>query len=110
MKRTTRQALVKYGATNCLRAFIWNASHGEGASSIALTMPNDHERRIHTTQQADAAINAGRDLSGDSIDVAYALMKDAYTYDSSPDRAERLREVEAAIEIEAIRKRMAKSE
>jgi hypothetical protein len=110
MKRTTAKALTKYGYTNCLRAFIWNASHGEGASSIALTMPNDYGRNISTTNQANAAINAGRDISGDSVDRAYALMKDAYMFDSRPGRAERLREVEAAIEIEAIRKRMAASE
>jgi hypothetical protein len=51
-----RKAIEKYGEHVCLRAYVLNTKHGEGASSVALAycLPG-----INTTRQADSAINAG---------------------------------------------------
>lgn len=53
----TNRAIKAYGREACLTAFRMS-QEGEGASTIALTGP----RSIKTTRQADAAINAGRDI------------------------------------------------
>ena len=53
---TVRRAIAKYGEEACVRAYVLNTKHGEGAQSIAIAyaLPG-----INTTQQADSAINAG---------------------------------------------------
>lgn len=50
----TRRAVAKYGRDDCLRAFVENRA-GNGARTIGF------EQGL-TTNQADAAINAGREL------------------------------------------------
>lgn len=68
LSRNTIAALAKYGEPTCREAFKRNTVDGEGASTIALTMPG-----VKTTQQADAAINAGAELAerekGGTVDV-----------------------------------------
>lgn len=54
-----RRALEKYGYSNCREAYRLNAVDGQGANSIANTLVSC----IKTTRAADAAINAGRELS-----------------------------------------------
>lgn len=51
-----RRAIQKYGEAACLRAYVLNTKHGEGANSIAIAyaLPG-----INTTRQADSAIAAG---------------------------------------------------
>jgi hypothetical protein len=56
MKPSTKKAITKYTEQVCLAAYRLNLK-GEGASSISLTLSG-----VSTTRQADAAINAGRDL------------------------------------------------
>lgn len=50
----TKDAVSKYSAYTCLKAFRLN-QEGNGASTIATLLGL-------TTNQADAAINAGRDI------------------------------------------------
>ena len=63
----TKKAIAKYGESACVKAFHMNKM-GEGAHTISLTGPET----ITTTRQADAAINAGREIlakSGRMIEV-----------------------------------------
>lgn len=53
------RAIHLYGADACRKAFQMNEA-GEGANTIANTIPF---ATIRTTQQADAAINAGREMA-----------------------------------------------
>lgn len=55
----TRRAAKKYGQAVCLEAFRLNDVKGEGASSISCS----YIACLRTTQAADAAINAGRELA-----------------------------------------------
>lgn len=55
MTAKTQRAVTKYGVTVCLEAFRMN-ERGEGARTIGF------EFKL-TTNQADAAINAGREVS-----------------------------------------------
>lgn len=52
---TTQRAIAAYGTAECLRAYQFHMQ-GEGAATVAAIGP----ATIHTTRQADAAINAGR--------------------------------------------------
>jgi hypothetical protein len=57
-----KRAIAKYGRETCLQCFEW--SKREGASSIANGAAGvDPGPHIRTTQQADAAINAGAELA-----------------------------------------------
>ena len=58
MTKTTLAAIRKYGRTACVTAY-WQHAAGEGAATIAITGPSS----IRTTRQADAAINAGREIA-----------------------------------------------
>lgn len=62
-----RKAIEKYGEAACLRAYVLNVKHGEGADSIALAyaLPG-----INTTWQADRAINAGAAIAKAHPDIA----------------------------------------
>jgi hypothetical protein len=53
----TRRAITNYGMEDCVRAYRMS-QRGEGAATIAFTGP----ATIHTTRQADAAINAGEEI------------------------------------------------
>lgn len=55
--RNTNRAIRAYGREACIRAAQMNEA-GEGPSSIAFQGPTS----IKTTNQADAAINAGREI------------------------------------------------
>lgn len=61
----TRKAIEKYGFDACVKAYIMNLD-GEGASTIAFTGPVT----IKTTRQADAAINAGREIAKENAVAA----------------------------------------
>jgi hypothetical protein len=52
----TKTAIAKYGIEICREAFSRHDVKGEGANTVAFYL------RM-TTRQADAAINAGRELS-----------------------------------------------
>lgn len=54
--KTTR-AISKYGIERCIRALSEHEKWGHGASTIGHSMGL-------TTQQTDAAINAGREIKG----------------------------------------------
>lgn len=58
--RKTRAAIAKYGEAVCRQAYDWHVRLGYGASGIA----NEMSGPVRTTRQADAAINAGRELAG----------------------------------------------
>lgn len=61
----TRRAISNYGAPACSRAFELSQS-GEGAASIATAhfLPTGNGLAVvQTTNQADAAINAGREIA-----------------------------------------------
>lgn len=55
----TRRAVQAYGHEACVEAFRMHTQDGEGASTIAFQGPST----IKTTRQADAAINAGREIA-----------------------------------------------
>lgn len=57
LSRSTRNAIRKYGMDACQEAYRMHRS-GYGAHGVALEGPVV----LKTTQQADAAINAGREL------------------------------------------------
>jgi hypothetical protein len=54
------RAITSYGADACREAYRLHATHGEGARTIAeqYSIPG-----IRNTRQADAAIDAGRELA-----------------------------------------------
>ena len=54
--RKTQKAIAKYGKDNCERAFRMHEKDGEGARTIGFYLSL-------TTQQADAAIDAGREIA-----------------------------------------------
>lgn len=56
MKRSTKNAIATYGLDRCKRAYHLNHVDGEGASTVGIYLGM-------TTRQADAAINAGRELA-----------------------------------------------
>lgn len=57
--RATTRAIAKYGRDVCVAAFMeWNA--GNGANTVSWTVAG---LKGGCTKQADAAINAGRELS-----------------------------------------------
>lgn len=73
MKSKLAQAAIrKHGESACLKAFHMNKM-GECANTIAKTCPFD---TIRTTRQADAAINAGREIY--EAEHGYTRMKDKY--------------------------------
>ena len=58
LSRKTLTAIAKYGRLACVQAFRMHDKDGYGASGVA----NEGPLTIKTTQQADAAINAGREI------------------------------------------------
>ncbi len=54
--RKTSQAIAKYGKDKCIRAHRMHTDDGEGASTVGFYLGL-------TTRQADAAINAGEEIS-----------------------------------------------
>lgn len=60
----TRRALKKYGYANCSEAYRLHFKKGEGARTIAITIQCSC---IRTTADANAAIDAGRELHYASI-------------------------------------------
>lgn len=59
LSRRARAAVQKYGEAACLACYAM-AERGYGASGIAYEGPVE----VTTTRQADAAIDAGRELAG----------------------------------------------
>jgi hypothetical protein len=55
--KQTKAAIARYTESACVKAFHMNKM-GNGANTIAATGPET----ITTTRQADAAINAGREI------------------------------------------------
>lgn len=55
MTKTTKNAVAKYYKEICIRAFERHEQNGEGANTIGFYLKM-------TTRQADAAINAGREI------------------------------------------------
>jgi len=53
------RAIASYGIDACREAYRLHATHGEGARTIA----EQYSLGLRTTRQADAAINAGRELA-----------------------------------------------
>lgn len=78
LTHNTRRAARAYGMETCLKAFAMHECDGEGASTIAFQL-----RGLKTTQQADAAINAGRELY-----EANVMLPDHYTLESAQRDAE----------------------
>lgn len=60
LSRKAKAAIAKYGAEACRMAYRIHTERGEGAASIALAYPVPN---VHTTRQADSAIDAGRELA-----------------------------------------------
>lgn len=60
LTRKTQTAILKYGENVCITAYKMHSIDGYGASGIA----NEGPAILRTTQQADAAINAGREIRG----------------------------------------------
>ena len=56
LTRATLSSIGRYGREKCLKAFALNHGQGEGASTIGIMLGL-------TTRQADAAINAGREIA-----------------------------------------------
>ena len=57
LTKKTLRAIAAYGESACVKAYHMNKA-GYGAATIAQTGPET----IRTTRQADAAIDAGREL------------------------------------------------
>jgi len=80
LTRKTAQAIKLYGEQVCREAYLRNTKHGEGASTISLTMSG-----VSTTRQADAAINAGAEIfSAERIEAAHAEARAAYAANKCP--------------------------
>lgn len=60
LSRKAKAAIAKYGTESCRMAYRIHTERGEGAASIALSYPVPN---VHTTRQADSAIDAGRELA-----------------------------------------------
>lgn len=60
LTKTTRRAIARYTERGCYQAYILNECMGEGPHSIAT---NHDLPLVTTTNAADAAINAGRELA-----------------------------------------------
>jgi hypothetical protein len=60
MTKNTQKAISKYGVENCRTAYAMHSIYGEGANTIGFYLG-------FTTRQADAAINAGRELARSSL-------------------------------------------
>lgn len=56
LSKTTKAAIYKYGSRICLLAYEKHINKGYGANTIGWELGM-------TTRQADAAINAGRELA-----------------------------------------------
>ena len=56
MTKTTKNAIAKYSKEICVEAFKLHKQYGEGANTVGFYLKM-------TTRQADAAINAGREIS-----------------------------------------------
>ena len=52
----TRRAIKKYGKTNCIKSYSEYVKYEEGASTMA-------QGTEYTTQQMDAMINSGREIT-----------------------------------------------
>ncbi len=59
LSRKAKAAIAKYGEAACIKAHSLNHHDGEGASNIAF---GGFCSLIKTTRQADAAIDAGREI------------------------------------------------
>ncbi len=57
LSRNALRAVAAYGSRKCLDALRMHEVEGEGACTVGIYLDL-------TTRQADAAINAGRELSG----------------------------------------------
>jgi len=55
LSNNAKRAIKKYGEARCLEAYLEHKVDGNGANTIGFGMGM-------TTRQADAAINAGREL------------------------------------------------
>jgi hypothetical protein len=64
LKTTTKAAIAKYGLSNCVEAAHLCDVEGEGASTIAQYLGLKGANGSIGTRQADAAINAGREIIG----------------------------------------------
>jgi hypothetical protein len=56
--RQAQRAIKAYGVAACIEAYTLNTKVGEGARTIS----QQYDLGPRTTQQADAAINAGREI------------------------------------------------
>jgi hypothetical protein len=56
MSKLTKTAIAKYTEQTCIKAFAMHNDQGMGANTVGFYLGL-------TTRQADAAINAGRELS-----------------------------------------------
>jgi hypothetical protein len=56
MTKNTKAAIAKYGFETCRKAFDRHNLNGEGANTVGFYLKL-------TTRQADAAINAGREIA-----------------------------------------------
>ncbi len=59
MNKSTKAAIAKYTEPTCVKAFEMHDTQGMGANTIGFYLKL-------TTQQADAAINAGRELANNN--------------------------------------------
>lgn len=60
LSANARRAIEAYGVDACRKAFHMHDKLGYGASGVS----HECSAAIRTTRQADAAINAGRELVG----------------------------------------------
>lgn len=61
----TRRAIIAYGADFCRHAYREHHKHGQGARTIAFA-------NSMSTRQADAAIDAGREMEAEALAAAAA--------------------------------------
>jgi hypothetical protein len=87
--RKTRHAIQAYGEAACIEAFRMN-ERGEGAATIAFQGP----ATLRTTRQADAAIDAGREIVAAWLPEAQAVIDRATGSAPSEDATDSERDVE----------------
>lgn len=68
--RATKRATRKYGIDACVEAYTLCEIRGEGARTIAQSYMYGHFKG--STNAADAAINAGRELAGGMFSTHFA--------------------------------------
>lgn len=97
LSASTKRAVKAYGAAVCVACYEQNLD-GEGASTIGIT--NGHIKL--TTRQADAAINAGRELA--NLPLPGLTQDEQFFYDNAGSSYDPIKQTKEQGKIEGAKK------